>query len=102
MYQFCELPVPHLLFPRVALADIGILADMGILYDLSKANMREILTRSGLTHLTKTHLAKIMETAIFESSRRNRSLIITGLEMFERDAGGKLMGRTEPLFWTEL
>lgn len=86
----------------ISAADTGILADMGVLYDLSKANMLEILTRSGLSHLTKTHLAKIMEAAVLESSRRDRSLILTGLEMFERDAGGNHVGRTEPLYWAEL
>ena len=83
-------------------ADIPTPADMGVLYSLSKANMLDILTRSGLSHLTKTHLAKIMEAAIFESHRRDRSLIVTGLEMFERDVEGKLKGRTEPLYWAEL
>lgn len=75
---------------------------MGVLYALSKENMLDILTRSGLSHLTKTHLAKIMEAAILESDRRDRSLIVTGLEMFERDAGGKMKGREEPLFWADL
>ena len=75
---------------------------MGVLYSLSKANMLDVLTRSGLSHLNKSHLAKIMEAAIFESLRRDRSLILTGLEMFERDSAGKLKGRTEPLYWAEL
>lgn len=75
---------------------------MGVLYSLSKTNMLDVLTRSGLSHLTKMHLAKIMEAAILESPRRDRSLIVTGLEMFERDTAGKLKGRAEPLFWAEL
>lgn len=74
---------------------------MGVLYDLSKPDMLQMLNRSGLTHLTKHHLAKIMEAAILESSRRDRSLILTGLNMFEREADGSLAGRTEPLFWLD-
>lgn len=74
---------------------------MGVLYNLSKPNMLQTLSRSGLTHLTKYHLAKIMEAAILESPRRDRSLIVTGLNMFEREADGSLAGRTEPLFWTD-
>ena len=74
---------------------------MGILYDLSKPDMFETLRRSGLTHLTKYHLAKIMEAAILESHRRDRSLVLTGLNMFEREVDGSLVGHTEPLFWTD-
>ena len=47
--------------------DIGILADMGVLYNLSKPNMLDVLTRSGLSHLTQKELAKIMEAAILMS-----------------------------------
>ena len=79
-----------------------LLADIGVLHDLSKPDILPILTRSGLTHLTCEHLGKIMEAAIHESPRRDRSLIVTGLEMFEREADGSLAGHTEPLFWTEL
>ena len=44
-----------------------------------------------------------MEAAVLESPRRyGRSLIVTGLEMFEREKDGSFAGRTEPLFWTEL
>lgn len=82
-------------------ADISILADMGVLYSLSKPDMLQILSRSGLTHLAKHHLAKIMEAAILESPRRDRSLVLTGLNMFEREADGSLAGQTEPLFWTD-
>lgn len=74
---------------------------MGVLYSLSKPDMLQILSRSGLTHLTDYHLAKIMEAAILESPRRDRSLILTGLNMFKREADGSLTGRTEPIFWTD-
>lgn len=74
---------------------------MGVLYSLSKPDMLQILSRSGLTYLTKYHLAKIMKAAILESPRRDRSLVLTGLSMFEREADGSLAGRTDPLFWTD-
>ena len=82
-------------------ADIAALADMGVLYNISQANMLQTLTRSGLTHLTQYHLGKIMEAAILESPRRDRSLLLTGLNMFEREPTGRLVGRTEPLMWTD-
>lgn len=82
-------------------ADVRVLADMGVLYSLSNPNMLQILSRSGLTHLTKYHLGKIMEAAVLESPRRDRSLILTGLNMFEREADGTLTGRSDPLLWTE-
>lgn len=75
---------------------------MGVLHDLSKPDMHQILTRSGLTQLTQFHLGKIMEAAIHESPRRDRSLIVTGLEMFEREPDGSLAGRAEPLYWAGL
>lgn len=67
---------------------------MGVLHDLSKPDMHQILSRGGL--------AKIMEAAVYEPPRRDRSLIVTGLEMFERETDGTLAGRSEPLFWAEL
>ena len=82
-------------------ADTGVLADMGVLYNISNPQMLQILSRSGLTHLTKYHLGKIMEAAVLESPRRDRSLIVTGLNMFEREADGSLSGRTEPVMWTD-
>lgn len=42
-----------------------------------------------------------MEAAVLESPRRDRSLIVTGLEMFER-VDGKIAGRPDQLYWTEL
>jgi len=43
-----------------------------------------------------------MEASIHESSHRIRSLIVTSLEMIEREIDGTLAGRTEPLFWTKI
>lgn len=42
-----------------------------------------------------------MEAAVLESPRRDRSLILTGLEMFER-VDGKIADRPEQLYWTEI
>lgn len=81
----------------------SLLADMGVLHNLSKPDMCQILNRSGLTRLNKSQLETIMEAAVLESSNSHgRSLIVTGLEIFEREKDGSLAGRTEPLFWTEL
>lgn len=63
--------------------------------------MLKSLTRSGLLHLRKPHLAKIIEGAVLESPRRDRSLIVTGLEMFER-VDGKIMDRPDQIYWTEV
>ena len=82
-------------------ADIGAIADVGVLYNHSNPQMLHILSRSGLTHLTKFHLGKIMEAAMLESPSRDRSLIVTGLNMFEREADGNLSGRTEAVMWTD-
>lgn len=76
-------------------------ADIGVLYSLGREDLLKTLTRSGLSHLRIPHLAKIMEAAVLESPRRDRSLIVTGLEMFER-VDGKIAGRPDQLYWTEL
>ena len=49
-------------------------------------------------HLTSQHLGKIIKAAIHESPRQDRSLIVTGLGMFEREAGWSIAGHTEPFF----
>ena len=75
---------------------------MEVLFNLAKPNMLAILSRSGLSHLTQSHLVKIMEAAVLESRQRDRSLIITWLDLFRRDPDGKLKERTGPLDWAEL
>lgn len=81
LFVSLRTPAPHTLSSRspapvfvhdsgsniTASADIGTLADMGILYNLSKPDLLDILTRSGLSHLTQKELAKIMEAAILIS-----------------------------------
>lgn len=106
--------------------DIGVLANIGVLYDLDKANMLETLSRSGLSRLESSHLDKIMVAAVLRSrtqkpmdlnpdhselgrrrpeeygSSIDDSLIVTGLEMFDRLPNGELKGRSDPIFWTNL
>ena len=74
---------------------------MAALYNLSSPKMLQNLSRSGLTHLTQYHLGKIMEAAVLESPRRHRALVLTGLNMLEREADGSLSGRTESVMWTD-
>lgn len=76
-------------------------ADIGVLHSLGREDMLGNLTRGGLSHLQKPHLAKIMEAAVLESPCRDRSLIVTGLEMFER-VDGKIASRPDQLYWTEV
>lgn len=82
-------------------ANIRVLADMGVLYNISNPKMLQNLSRSGLTYLTQYHLGKIMEAAVLESPRQDHALILTGLSMLEREAEGSLSGRTEPMMRTD-
>jgi NAD(P)-dependent dehydrogenase (short-subunit alcohol dehydrogenase family) len=78
-------------------------AELGVLHDLGKEDLVDTLSRSGLSPLGKKELAKIMEAAVLESRDPGRSLILTGLEMFDR-VDGRLKGSKDQthLFWTEL
>ena len=79
-------------------------AEAGVLHELGRENLLQTLSRSGLSHLRKNDLAKIMEAAITESHcHSDRSLILTGLEMFEC-IDGKLVGSQDQtqLYWTDL
>ena len=89
-----------LCLPAVSIA-LGAMVDIGVLHNLNNPALLPTLTRSGLTHLDSSHLAKILEAAVQESRRFERSLIVTGLGMFER-VDGKVVGRGDPLFWNEL
>lgn len=78
-------------------------AEIGVLHDLGKVDLMETLTRSGLSPLGRKELAKIMEAAVLESRHSDRSLILTGLEMFDRIDGDLVGSRDQKqLFWTEL
>ena len=76
---------------------------MGVLYDLGRKDLLQTLMRSGLSPLRKLDLEKIMEAAVIESHHSTRSIIVTGLEMFER-IDGKLVGTQDQtqLYWTEV
>ncbi|KAL8974550.1 MAG: hypothetical protein Q9197_001228, partial [Variospora fuerteventurae] len=104
-----------------AMTDIGVLA---ALPDSDPASMADKLTRYGLSHLTTAHLDKILEAAFFKTRRQRRGkemraedcLMVTGLEMFEKNADGSFVRgkeeekkkkkkeskKVERLFWTEL
>ncbi|KAL8924113.1 MAG: hypothetical protein Q9208_004250 [Pyrenodesmia sp. 3 TL-2023] len=94
-----------------AMTDIGVLADLP---DWAPDRTATNLARSGLSRLTTPHLAKILEAAFLKSrwQREGRemkpeeALVVTGLEMFEKEADGSLLGQGrvngERLFWTEL
>lgn len=86
--------------PAVSIA-LGAMTDIGVLHSLNNPALLPTLTRSGLTHLDSSHLASILLAAVLESRRFERSLIVTGLEMFER-LDGKIAGRADPLYWTEV
>lgn len=78
-------------------------AEVGVLHDLGKKDLVETLTRSGLSPLGKKEFAKIMEAAVLESRESGPSLILTGLEMFDRVDGDIVGSRDQrQLFWTEL
>jgi hypothetical protein len=79
------------------------LVEIGVLHELRKEDLVETLIRSGLSPLGKKELVKIMEAAVLESRHSDRSLILTGLHMFDR-VDGPLVGSRDQmqLFWTEL
>ncbi|KAI9818135.1 MAG: Type I Iterative PKS [Pycnora praestabilis] len=82
---------------------LGAMTDIGIMHEMGREDLLQTISRSGLSILRSEHLAKIMEAAIIESRRRHRSLVLTGLEMFER-IDGKIKGTQDQthLYWTEL
>lgn len=92
-----------------AMTDIGVLAELP---DWDPDRTAKNLARSGLARLRTPHLRKIMEAAFLKGRwqregrevRAEEALVVTGLEMFEKEADGSLVGRSraERLFWTEL
>ena len=68
-----------------------------------------MLTRSGLTHLTTSHLSKILEAAFYKSRQQlagketipEDAIMVTGLEMWEdtATAEGKEDGDMGPVYW---
>ena len=90
--------------PAVAIA-LGAMTDIGVLHETCGEEVLSTLTKSGLTHLGKHHLDKIMQAAILECAnpKSDRAVILTGLDMLER-VNDKLIGNvsTTELYWTEL
>lgn len=79
------------------------LAEIGVLHELGNEDLVETLYRSGLSALRKKELSKIIEAAVLESRCSDRSLILTGLEMFDRVDGNLVGSRDQTqLFWTDL
>ncbi|KAL8851489.1 MAG: hypothetical protein Q9221_003589 [Calogaya cf. arnoldii] len=74
---------------------LGAMTDIGILSTHSTPLTSQTLTRSGLTHLTTTHLSKILEAAFYKSRQQLRgketvpeeAVMVTGMDMWEDHAG---------------
>ena len=69
-----------------------------------------MLTRSGLTHLTTSHLSKILEAAFYKSRQQlagketipEDAIMVTGLEMWEDTStaeGKENSGNNGPVYW---
>ncbi|KAL8822824.1 MAG: hypothetical protein Q9170_008384, partial [Blastenia crenularia] len=101
--------------------DIGVLASLPSPPNATSVSAN--LTRSGLSHLSTPHLSRILEAAFLKcrnqilgkETQPEASLIVTGLEMFEKDDKGQILrheiggdrgsmrrGKGERIFWTEL
>ncbi|KAL8717346.1 MAG: hypothetical protein Q9225_005406, partial [Loekoesia sp. 1 TL-2023] len=83
-----------------AMTDIGVLASLPSSFSHSSAQtIATNLARSGLSRLTSPHLAKILEAAFRKSRwqhegrelRPEDALIVTGLEMLEKERDGSLV-----------
>lgn len=86
--------------PAVSIA-LGAMTEIGVLHESGIADLMSYLSKSALTPLTRYDLGKILEAAIIESPRRERPVIVTGLEMLQR-VNGKVVGKDQTqLIWTE-
>ena len=87
--------------PAVSVA-LGAMTEIGVLHEAGIDDLLGYLSRTALTPLTPYDLGKILEAAIIESPRRERPIIVTGLEMLER-INGKIAGKQDQtqLIWTE-
>ena len=85
-------------------------ADIGILSAYATPTTPQMLTRSGLTHLTTSHLSKILEAAFYKSRRQlagkettpEDAIMVTGLEMWEDTSsseGKENSGNNGPVYW---
>ncbi|CAL8585051.1 hypothetical protein XPA_010630 [Xanthoria parietina] len=73
---------------------LGAMTDIGVLSAYATPTTPQMLTRSGLTHLTTSHLSKILEAAFYKSRQQlagkettpEDAIMVTGLEMWEDTA----------------
>lgn len=89
--------------PAVAIA-LGAMTDMGVLYELGRKDMLNILAMGGLVTLQEHHLAKILHAAVAEcaDSESKRAVMLTGLAMFNRLDGRLIANEGQSLlYWTE-
>jgi hypothetical protein len=85
--------------PGIAIA-LGAMSDIGTL--ANDHDLLRTLSQSGMQPINPKMLSKIMEAAIFESKHMDRSLLVTGFQMFET-IDGIVQSKPEQnqLFWTE-
>ncbi|KAL8767869.1 MAG: hypothetical protein Q9209_005761 [Squamulea sp. 1 TL-2023] len=75
---------------------LGAMTDIGVLSTYATPTTPLTLTRSGLTHLTTTHLDKILEAAFYKSRQQlagnetvpEDAIMVTGLDMWEDNTNG--------------
>ena len=87
--------------PAISVA-LGAMTEIGVLHEAGIADLLRYLSRSALTALNQHDLGKILEAAVIESPRRERPIILTGLEMFEK-VNGKIIGSQDQsqVIWTD-
>lgn len=85
--------------PGIAIA-LGAMSDIGTL--ANDLDLLRTLSQSGMQPINPKMLSKIMEAAVFESKHTDRSLLVTGFQMFET-IDGIVQSKPEQnqLFWTE-
>ena len=87
--------------PAVSIA-LGAMTEIGVLHEAGITDLLRYLSRSALTALNQHDLGKILEAAVLESPLRDRPVIVTGLEMFEK-TNGKIVGSQDQsqVIWTD-
>ncbi|CAO1605280.1 hypothetical protein XANCAGTX0491_008801 [Xanthoria calcicola] len=90
---------------------LGAMTDIGVLSAYATPTTPLMLTRSGLTHLTTSHLSKILEAAFYKSRQQlagketipEDAIMVTGLEMWEENTsaaeGKEDGGNNGPVYW---
>ncbi|KAL8802210.1 MAG: hypothetical protein Q9200_006667, partial [Gallowayella weberi] len=90
----------------VAIA-LGAMTDIGVLSTYATPTTPLTLTRSGLTHLTTTHLDRILEATFYKSRQQilgketvpEDAICITGLDMWEDDSNTLGKRARETVYW---